>query len=669
MTSQPATVPVPGIPSTEKPATPPPASLSPMNSQPPGPMNSQPPGPSRIPKSKGPAKLVRGLILFGGMIGVASLLFLGSVATGLVKGFSKTARPDLITHFVQYEPLQVTITERGQLESAENKEIVCRVKARSANSTVSTTIRWIIDDGTEVEKGEKLIQLDDSGLYEQLKQQKITLDQAYALYVQADTNYEIVESQNRSDIATAKLTLELAELDLLKYERGEYIQQMQEIDGRLMMARSDLAMWEERAAWSARMAKPGRRFVTSSQAQADEARLKSARIALAKVEEEKRVLKDYTGPRFIKDYQGKIDEGKRALERVIAQAKAKEVQADADRKSKKSIWEQELLKHQDIEEEIKKCSIVAPHSGLVVYYVSEQSRWGSGSQQSIIAQGEPVREGQKLMRIPDLTKMVVNTRVHEAMISRIRGEKWQKTGYSDGIQAGLLLASGPWSRLTGVSTFEGIREEFAETYKHLEQVKLSDGLPAQVRIDAFPERVLTGEVKFVATVASQQDWSSADVKVYQTLVSIKESIPGLKPGMSAEVTIFTDSLRDECLTVPVQAILGSVDMADKRVVYVVDPNSPSGASPREVVVGLSNDKMAEIVSGLEEGEEVVVNPRLLLSEKEKAKYGDSGLYRTAGTGKAGGKGGKMKDGKGKGAWPGKEQGGPPKGGVNQGPGA
>ena len=121
-----------------------------------------------------------------------------------------------------------------------------------------------------------------------------------------------------------------------------------------------------------------------------------------------------------------------------------------------------------------------------------------------------------------------------------------------------------------------------------------------MRLDAFPERTLNGEVKFVATVASQQDWSSADVKVYQTLVSIKESVPGLKPGMSAEVTIFTDSAREECLAIPVQAIYGTLDMGNKRNVKVLLPDGTT--ETREIVVGLSNDKMAEIESGLEEGE-------------------------------------------------------------------
>jgi multidrug efflux pump subunit AcrA (membrane-fusion protein) len=599
----------------------------------------------------------------GVLVGLIGLLTVVGSATGMIKMFGPAARADLITHKVQYERLQLTITERGQLESADNKEVVCRVKARSPQSTVASSIRWIIDDGKEVKKGDKLIQLDDSGLYEQLKEKKIALDNAYAAWVQAETEYTIAESENKSAIATAKLTLDLALIDLEKYEKGDLVQTLQEIEGRLMIARSDLAMWEERAAWSSRMSKPGRRYVTSAQAQADEARLKSAKIQLSKVEEEIRVLKDYTAKRQQKDLQGKIDEARRALERVQALARAKEVKAEADRKAKKSIYDQEWIRHQDIEEEIKKCVITSPQSGLVVYYISEQSRWSSGSQQSIIAQGEPVREGQKLMRIPDLSKMVVNTRVHEAMVSRVRGERWQKTGFSDAIQASLLLTPGPWTRLAGQKAFDDIREEFVETNKHFEQVKLADGQPAQVRIDAFPDRVLNAEVKTVATVASQQDWLSADVKVYQTMVAIKESVGDLKPGMSAEVTIFTDSARSHCLTIPVQSILGSVDMGNKRRVYV---QTATGHEAREVVIGLSNDKMAEVESGLQEGDLVVVNPRLLLSEKEKAKFGDSGPYRYSPNGGGGAPG---KDGKGKGGWPGKGgpgKGGPPKGGPPKG---
>ena len=51
------------------------------------------------------------------------------------------------------------------------------------------------------------------------------------------------------------------------------------------------------------------------------------------------------------------------------------------------------------------------------------------------------------------------------------------------------------------------------------------------------EQPLSGHVKSISAVASSTDFMSADVKVYQTLVSIDEPADSLKPNMSAEVTV------------------------------------------------------------------------------------------------------------------------------------
>ena len=45
------------------------------------------------------------------------------------------------------------------------------------------------------------------------------------------------------------------------------------------------------------------------------------------------------------------------------------------------------------------------------------TRFGGGVQQAIVAQGEPVREGQKLLRVVGLKQMAVQTRVHEALVA------------------------------------------------------------------------------------------------------------------------------------------------------------------------------------------------------------------------------------------------------------
>src|SRR5262245_54693617 len=90
------------------------------------------------------------------------------------------AREDLLTHVVHKEKLRVTVVERGTLESAVNRDVVCRVKAKTQGNTVASTIKWVIDDGTLVKQGQLLAELDSSGFQDQLKQQKITVDQAEA---------------------------------------------------------------------------------------------------------------------------------------------------------------------------------------------------------------------------------------------------------------------------------------------------------------------------------------------------------------------------------------------------------------------------------------------------------------------------------------------------------
>jgi hypothetical protein len=104
---------------------------------------------------------------------------------------------------------------------------------------------------------------------------------------------------------------------------------------------------------------------------------------------------------------------------------------------------------------------------------------------------------------------------------------------------------------------------------------------------------------------SNTDFMSSDVRVYVTLVAIDEQVEGLKPGMSAEVTILVDEVND-VLRLPVHSVLES---GGKKFCYV---KTPAGTiEKRELVTGLNNYKFVEIKpeSNLKVGELVVVNPR------------------------------------------------------------
>jgi hypothetical protein len=148
-----------------------------------------------------------------------------------------------------------------------------------------------------------------------------------------------------------------------------------------------------------------------------------------------------------------------------------------------------------------------------------------------------------------------------------------------------------------------------------------------VRIDSFPDRVFGAHVETVATVASQQDFFSADVKVYTTKVAIDETVEGVKPGMTAEVTVTIADALEHVLTVPIQAIVGSVELGKKRKCFVLTPRGPE---ERDIVVGQSNVKMAEIKEGLQEGDEVVLNPKAIVGDKTKTRQ--PGVRRGEGDG-------------------------------------
>lgn len=618
-----------------------------------------------------------GLAILAG-IAIGSFAYFG-------KGLFKTARLDLLTHKVKPELLPVTVVERGTLESAENKDVICKVKAGSKASFAST-IKWVIDDGSVVTKGQLLMELDDSSLQDQLRTQSIVVEKARAEWVKADQEYVIQVKTNAALIATADAAFEVSELDLEKYigirpepeltafaavggimttlvEKGEYRKNLDDVSAQLKQAQSDFESYLDRVAWANRAMK--QKYITPSQAKAEESKLESARDKVSQLSKQKFLLETFLRRKDLTDLKNKVDVARMNLDKEQRQAISKEVQADSTRKTAFSVYQQELEKLREVEDQIRECKLFAPQDGMVVYFKPDSGRFGSGTQQGMIAQGEQVKEGQKLMRIPDLKRMQVNTRVHEAMVGRIRGDERKSTGIFESIRAGLLANPDPLSRL--VTHSEPLMTIYRDMVRDKEYYVATPGQTATIKVDALPGRVLKGHVRSVAAVAAQGDWMSSDVKVYQTLVLLDESVEGLKPDMSAEVTINVDSAKEQVLAVPLQAIVGGAESGPMRKVFV---KTATGTEEREIELGTFNDKMAEVRSGLLEGDEVILNPKVLLGDKAKTREdpanaaagrgkGEMGSY--PGGDKKGKGGGKKGEGGGMGGPPG-GMGGPPGGG-------
>src|SRR5262249_33093656 len=158
----------------------------------------------------------------------------------------------------------------------------------------------------------------------------------------------------------------------------------------------------------------------------------------------------------------------------------------------------------ELGDDIRNCTLVAPHDGMVVYKISEQSRSGTGSQKGILAVGEPVYESKTLLSIPDLRHMQARLKVHESLQPRVRPDKVRKTRQGDCLIVGMAFGSPGPGLLGALLAAPEILEVAAEAGIIQERVLIKAGHPAEIRVSSL-DHPLRGQVSWMATVASQLD--------------------------------------------------------------------------------------------------------------------------------------------------------------------
>src|SRR5205807_3400196 len=98
--------------------------------------------------------------------------------------------------------------------------------------------------------------------------------------------------------------------------------------------------------------------------------------------------------------------------------------------------------------------------------------------------------------------------------------------------------------------------------------------------------------------------------------------------------------------VPVQTVIGTISMGANRKCFVVGADGQPEL--RDIVVGMSNQRLVEVKSGLKDGEKVVLNPMPLLPDDGEMKPGkvrtktDDDGQDSGGDGKKSGKKSKKK---------------------------
>lgn len=189
--------------------------------------------------------------------------------------------------------------------------------------------------------------------------------------------------------------------------------------------------------------------------------------------------------------------------------------------------------------ELKHCVVKAETGGLVIH--PSAARWKNAPE---IEEGASVYKEQVMLLMPDLSKMQVKHGIPEANIERIK-----------------------------------------------------PGLAARVTL---PNQTLEGKVDTVSSVAAPPGLLTGDMVLYDTTIKLP-SLPGLKPGMSAQVEVIVDRY-ENVLKIPVAAV---VETDEGDFCWI---KTPEGPRRRSLELGDTNKVFTVVRAGLQEGDEVALNP-------------------------------------------------------------
>ena len=270
------------------------------------------------------------------------------------------------------------LTEKGEVSSSENKEVLCEVQAKY---TSNMTILKIIPEGTSVKKGDWLCTLDSSKLEDQKDSQEVSLNNAKAAVVQAESNLE-----------TAKIAKK-------EYLDGTYVLNETNYKSKIVVEEEELRRLTEYRNYSQILYERG--YQTSLQLESDVFAVQSAELDLISAQTQLKVLQEYTKQKQIIQLDSDISS------------------AEASLAAKKRALAIDEIKMKEVLDQIGKCHVVAPQDGQVVY-ANVSNRHGTNI---VIEEGTTLRENQAIIRLPNPKKMQVECKINEGNIRLVRNNQ------------------------------------------------------------------------------------------------------------------------------------------------------------------------------------------------------------------------------------------------------
>ena len=403
--------------------------------------------------------------------------------------------------FVEERPFEVLISQSGPLDSSKNVKLINQCEW-------TTYVISMVPQGTWVEAGDVIMELDSTDLRELAQKHEVLLVQADAALKDAEEDLHIQELTNESRLADAELQARLASLQLDGYRKAQLPQQLHELNSAVALAEEELSRSEKKLQFVTNMVSLGYR--TNSDREAERLAVMKARQSLTLAQDRLQVLRDFTSVRTLAQYEALAVETQRELERVQLAGSAALLSRKVRLESRRRTYEIHKAYLQRLRRNIAACTIRAPRAGEVVLGTE------SSSTRTPLSEGSRTRYLQTLASIPDRERMQVNLRIHE---SRIR--------------------------------------------------LLEEGQSADIRVDALSDRTFQGRIASVSTVPVSGQFPNYDLREYRVVVELtgdQQELKQLAPGMTAHVAVHT-ARKSQAVLTPLSSV---VQIAGKNYAFVRD---------------------------------------------------------------------------------------------------
>jgi HlyD family secretion protein len=214
-----------------------------------------------------------------------------------------------------------------------------------------------------------------------------------------------------------------------------------------------------------------------------------------------------------------------------------------------ALSQYELIKEIEAEGNVSK--LIASASGTVILKPVEEG-------EMVVAGSGAYSEGTIIVKLADLERMVVYSRINEVDIAKI--DKGQKV---------------------------------------------------DIKLDAFPYEDFSGKISKIAAMATDYN----NVKVFPIEVEIADVSKKIRPGMTANITIIGEDKQD-IVVVPIRSIFSDANGMD--IVYRVSNDTIAGS--QIVKTGINNFQQVEIIEGLAVGDTISLVEKVKPSAEIKINF-------------------------------------------------